>query len=329
MSEHVDTPETAPADLAADEQPLEERVNNRSQRPTSEAFKAFIADRWGPRPDTLPEQAEVAPFAAARREAVSERFPGDRLVLPAGGLKVRSNDSDFRFRPHSAFAHLTGLGTDREPDAVLVLHPRTAEDGSPDGHDAVLYFRPRAERDTEEFYADARYGELWVGVRPSLEEVEAELGLATAHIDELGDALRKDVGADGVRVRVVPRCRRAGRGRGRRGAGVHGPDRRRSTPRSTRPWPRRCRSCGWSRTPGRSSRCARRWPRAPPGSRTSSARCPRPSRTTAASASSRPCSTSAPGARATAPATTPSPPRATTRTRCTGSATTARCTRAT
>ncbi len=204
MSEHVDTPETAPADLAADEQPLEERVSNRSQRPTSEAFKAFIADRWGARPDTLPEQAEVAPFAAARREAVSERFPGDRLVLPAGGLKVRSNDSDFRFRPHSAFAHLTGLGTDREPDAVLVLHPRTAEDGSPDGHDAVLYFRPRAERDTEEFYADARYGELWVGVRPSLEEVEAELGLATAHIDELGDALRKDVGADGVRVRVVP-----------------------------------------------------------------------------------------------------------------------------
>lgn len=186
------------------DQPLEERVENRSQRPTSEAFKAFIADNWGERPSGLPALAEVAPFAAARREAVSALFPGERLVLPAGGLKVRSNDSDYRFRPHSAFAHLTGLGTDREPDAVLVLHPRTGDDGSPDGHDAVLYFRPRAERDTEEFYADARYGELWVGVRPSLEEVEAELGLATAHVDGLGDALRKDVGEDGVRVRVVP-----------------------------------------------------------------------------------------------------------------------------
>ncbi len=186
------------------DQPLEERVENRSQRPTSEAFKAFIADRWGPRPGTLPERAEVAPYAAARREAISAMFPGERLVLPAGPLKVRSNDSDYRFRPHSAFAHLTGLGTDREPDAVLVLHPRSSEDGAAEGHDAVLYFRPRAERDTEEFYADSRYGELWVGVRPSLEEVEAELGLATAHVDELGDALRKDVGADGVRVRVVP-----------------------------------------------------------------------------------------------------------------------------
>ena len=186
------------------DQPLAERVENRSQRPTSQAFKAFIADRWGQRPDALPERAEVAPYAAARREAVSALFPGERLVLPAGGLKVRSNDSDYRFRPHSAFAHLTGLGTDREPDAVLVLHPRTGEDGSPDGHDAVLYFRPRAGRDTEEFYADARYGELWVGVRPSLEEVEAELGLATAHVDGLADALGKDVGEGGVRVRVVP-----------------------------------------------------------------------------------------------------------------------------
>ncbi len=200
MSEHVDASETTPAD----DQPLQERVDNRSQRPTSEAFKAFIADRWEPRPTGLPELAEVAPYAAARREAVSALFPGERLVLPAGPLKVRSNDSDYRFRPHSAFAHLTGLGTDREPDAVLVLHPRAADDERGEGHDAVLYFRPRAERDTEEFYADARYGELWVGVRPSLEEVEAELGLATAHVDELGDALRKDVGEGGVRVRVVP-----------------------------------------------------------------------------------------------------------------------------
>jgi len=181
------------------EQPLSERGSNRSQRPSSAAFKQFIAAGWGPRPQGLPPQAEVAPFAAARREQVSTAFPGERLVLPAGPLKVRSNDSDYRFRPHSAFAHLTGLGTDREPDAVLVLEPLAGG-----GHESVLYFRPRAERDTEEFYADARYGELWVGVRPSLEEVEAELGLSCRHVDELGDALRKDVGPDGVQVRVVP-----------------------------------------------------------------------------------------------------------------------------
>jgi Xaa-Pro aminopeptidase len=140
-----------------------------------------------------------APYAATRREALSASFPGQRLVVPAGVLRTRSNDTDHRFRPHSAFAHLTGLGTDREPDAVLVLEPRAGGDG----HDAVLFFRPRAERDTEEFYADARYGELWVGVRPRLEEVTAQTGIDAAHLDELLDAIAKDLGEDGVTVRLI------------------------------------------------------------------------------------------------------------------------------
>ena len=185
-------------DTKASSQPLEARGSNRSQRPTSEAFKAFIAEGWAPRAEGLPPRSPAADHTPRRRTAISARFPGERLVLPAGAYKVRSNDSDYRFRPHSAFAHLTGLGTDREPDAVLVLDPVA------DAHDATLYFRPRAGRDTEEFYASARYGELWVGARPSLAEVEAELGLACRHIDELPAALGKDVGADGVQVRVVP-----------------------------------------------------------------------------------------------------------------------------
>jgi Xaa-Pro aminopeptidase len=193
--EHVSTPDTPES---RPEQPLSERGSNRSQRPTSEAFRRFIARGWAPRPDVVPERAESAPFAAERRARISAAFPGERLVVPAGALKVRSNDSDYRFRPHSAFAHLTGLGADREPDAVLLLDP------GPEGHHAVLFFRPRGERDTEEFYADSRYGELWVGARPTLAEVEAELGLTCRHVDELPDAVAKDVGPDGVRVRVVP-----------------------------------------------------------------------------------------------------------------------------
>jgi Xaa-Pro aminopeptidase len=163
-------------------------------RPTSEAFKTFMASGWAPRGGGSPPRAEVAPYARARRAAVSAAFPGERVVVPAGGLKVRSNDCDYAFRPHSAFAYLTGLGADREPDAVLVLEPR---DG---GHDAVLYYRPPGERDTEEFYADARYGELWVGARPTLADLEAELDLLARHVDELADAVAKDVGATAVRV---------------------------------------------------------------------------------------------------------------------------------
>jgi Xaa-Pro aminopeptidase len=164
-------------------------------RPTSEAFKAFIAQGWAPRPSELPPRADVARHAERRRAEVSAAYPGERVVVPAGGLKVRSNDTDYVFRPHSAFSYLTGLGADREPDSVLVLEPR--EGG---GHEAVLYFRPRAGRDTEEFYADARYGELWVGVRPSLEELEAELAITARHLDELPEAVKKDLGLLTVRV---------------------------------------------------------------------------------------------------------------------------------
>ena len=179
-------------------QPLADRGSNRSQRPTSEAFRAFISGGWADRAPATTRPADVAPFAAARRERISHLFPGERLVIPAGPLKTRSNDTDYRFRPHSAFAHLTGLGTDQEPDAVLVLHP--TEDG---GHHAVLYFRPAAGRDTEEFFADARYGEFWVGARPTLEDLAVLTGIDTAALAELADALAKDVGPGGVRVRVV------------------------------------------------------------------------------------------------------------------------------
>ncbi len=182
-----------------------ERTGDRSQRPTSAAFKALIAQGWGERP-APPARSAAAPWAAARRERISAMFPGDRLVVPAGPLKTRSNDTDYRFRPHSAFSHLTGLGTDREPDAVLVLEPATtagvAAGGGGSGHEALLLFRPRAERDTEEFWSDARYGEFWVGPRPSLADVEAELGLSCRHIDELGDLLGAPL-PDGGQVRLV------------------------------------------------------------------------------------------------------------------------------
>ena len=165
------------------------------QTPFSDAFKAFIADGWSPSPTELPARLPASVAAEARRERVSAMFPGQRLVIPAGGLKIRSNDTDYRFRPHSAFAHLTGLGTDREPDAVLVLEP------TDDGHDAALYFKPRAPRDSAEFYSDARYGEMWVGRRPSLEEMAALCGIRCVPYAELDEQLSKN--AEETRIRVL------------------------------------------------------------------------------------------------------------------------------
>lgn len=186
--------DTAPAGSTEETQPLTDRGSNRSQRPASQAFRDFIATGWASPGTDLPVRSRAAGYTARRRAALVDAIPGARLVIPAGGLKLRSNDTDYRFRPHTAFAHLTGLGADREPDSVLVIEP----DGA-----GALYFKPRAGRDTEEFYADARYGELWVGARPTLEEVEAELGLECRHIDELPDAAGKDVG-EGLRLLVIP-----------------------------------------------------------------------------------------------------------------------------
>ena len=87
-SDDASTPSSsqeAPQSLAA-------RGSNRSRQPDNQAFRDFIASGWGPRPEGLPSRSEAAPWAAARREALGSLFPGERLVLPAGALKVRNND---------------------------------------------------------------------------------------------------------------------------------------------------------------------------------------------------------------------------------------------
>ncbi|WP_425545960.1 aminopeptidase P family protein [Agromyces neolithicus] len=154
------------------------RNANRSTTPSSEGFKRFIGSGWADRDETLPSAREQASFAAARRAKVSAAFPGQRLIVPAGDMKQRANDTDYPFRAHSAFAHLTGWGSDSEPGAVLVFEPTA------DGHDATVYFRERAGRDSEEFYANPAIGEFWIGARPSLAHVAADLAVATRGLDE-------------------------------------------------------------------------------------------------------------------------------------------------
>lgn len=187
-----------------DSQPLDERVTNRSLRPDSPTFLAWVTSGWAPRGASTAQRSPAAGYAAQRRARLLDRFPGQvRLVVPAGTPKVRSNDTDYRFRPHAAFAHLTGLGAEQEPDAVLTV--------GPDPDDATLYLRPPAGRDTPEFFADASSGEFWVGPRPTLDDMGCVTGVRTADLTDLRDGLAKDVGASrhqhgGVRLLVVPQA---------------------------------------------------------------------------------------------------------------------------
>ena len=167
----------------ADTQATEKQNTNRKQ-PFPQGFLDTISSGWADRPESVPTARAQAAYAATRRDAVSAAFPGRRVVVPAGSLKQRSNDTDYPFRAHSAFLHLTGWADDSQPDSMLVFEPTDA------GHDVTLYFRERADRTTSEFYSDATIGEFWIGPRPSLAGVAADLDLPTAHVDTFvaGDA---------------------------------------------------------------------------------------------------------------------------------------------
>ena len=158
---------------------------NRTTTPRSTTFSEYIGEHWAPRHDPLPEVAPAAAYARQRRAALAAQFAGQRLVIHAGLLKQRSNDTFFPFRPHSAFAHLTGWGSASEPGAILVIDATQLSGDDPAAAADVpctLYFRERAGRDSDEFFANPEIGEFWIGARPSLDQVSALLAIDTEHL---------------------------------------------------------------------------------------------------------------------------------------------------
>jgi Xaa-Pro aminopeptidase len=156
--------------------------------PTPEPLKKFMEQGWAPSPLEGLKKNPVASFAGARRKKLSETFPNKRLIVPAGTFKVRSNDSDYRFRPHTAYSWLSGVnGTDAVPDSVLILEP------SGSGHESLLFIHPRSVREnSDEFYRNVRHGEFWVGRRMTLEETEFAYEISVRHIDTLDDFLSSE-----------------------------------------------------------------------------------------------------------------------------------------
>lgn len=162
-----------------------------------EAYAAFMREGWGERTLDVPRHP-VATYAADRRARLADAFPGERLVLPAGTYKQRANDTDYRFRPDTAHTYFSGNQTS---DAVLVL-----DDG-----EATLYARPRSERDSDEFFRDRQYGELWAGRRPSAREISDSLGVEVKHVQDLpsfdDDRKTRDITSDEDLARVADELR--------------------------------------------------------------------------------------------------------------------------
>ncbi|WP_277439051.1 aminopeptidase P family protein [Streptomyces sp. SPB162] len=175
---------------AAEEQPIKQRKNGLYPEVSDELAELMKSDWADTELHDLRPIAQ-APHAARRRAALSARFPGERLVIPAGNLKTRANDTEYSFRASSEYVHLTG---DQTQDAVLVLEP--AKGGQ--GHDATAYLLPRSSRENGEFWLDGQ-GELWTGRRNSLSEGAQLLGLPCSDVREVVAKLAVATGP----VRVV------------------------------------------------------------------------------------------------------------------------------
>ncbi|MFE0735668.1 aminopeptidase P family protein [Streptomyces sp. NPDC058855] len=184
MAEEL-TPETPEE---TEDQPIKQRKNGLYQG-VSDELAENMKSGWA---DTELRDLTAIPQAertAARRAALSARFPGERLVIPAGKLKTRSNDTEYSFRASTEYAYLTG---DQTQDGVLVLEPVKT------GHRATIYLLPRSDRENGEFWLDGQ-GELWVGRRHSLTEAEQLLGIPAKDVRELPERLKEATGP----VRVV------------------------------------------------------------------------------------------------------------------------------
>jgi Xaa-Pro aminopeptidase len=181
-SDDVDTEDIPHPPDVSEENPESEHWIwvGRHRPPVPRALMELMSSGWAERSDAPAPRHPAAANFAARRRALSQRFAGKTLVVPSGPPKVRSSDTDFRFRPGTDFFWLTG---EMESDSVLVLEP----DG--DGHRATLYVEPPSDRSSHEFFTDARYGEFWIGQRMGLREISEHLGVATAPLAKLPERL--------------------------------------------------------------------------------------------------------------------------------------------
>jgi Xaa-Pro aminopeptidase len=147
-----------------------------------------IGENWDPAP-RMPHPANPsgavssgAASFARNRQAVSAAFRGSLIAVPAGRLKVRSNDTDYPFRAWSGLTWLTGETT---AGTVLVMIPEG------DAHRAVLYVPEYDGPGEAGYFTNRTSGALWVGNVPSAAETAAVLGIETRPAAELSADLAR------------------------------------------------------------------------------------------------------------------------------------------
>lgn len=162
----------------------------------SQELRTSLTSNWAePLPIGASARADGAQWTAQRRQRLSQALPDRRIVVPAGALKTRANDTEYAFRADSSFTWLTG---ETAADAVLVLEPRAGEPS----HDATLYLREYVGPGDIGYFTDRMRGAIWVGGVPGVQDTAALLGLEVRPLSDLS----ADVAAsDGSRqVALLP-----------------------------------------------------------------------------------------------------------------------------
>jgi Xaa-Pro aminopeptidase len=154
----------------------------------------FMLKGWNTKGASLPKVQPNAERHLARRQQLSQRFPGELLVIPTGHRKVRANDTYFRFRPGTDCYYLCGV---MEPDCVLVLIP----DGK--SHQHVLFVEPNPGKTDTTFFTDRNKGELWEGPRFGVPESQTRYGIRCEALGNLQSTLVAAAAAARGRVRFL------------------------------------------------------------------------------------------------------------------------------
>jgi Xaa-Pro aminopeptidase len=164
MSE-TDEPTAEPAD----NEPSDSGATASHDIAMPQGMREALTSNWDAAPP-VPHRsrADAAPYAAARRAAISAALRDRLIVVPAGTLKVRANDTEYPFRASSTFAWLTA---ETAAEAVLVMYP----DGG--GHRSVLYVLEYVGPGELGYFTDRLHGALWVGNVPTPTEVGERLGI--------------------------------------------------------------------------------------------------------------------------------------------------------
>ena len=104
----------------------------------TDAMSEFMKQGWAESPLTGITPHPSIAYTKARRDKLSKQYVGKRLIFPSGSLRVRSNDSDYQFKAHSAFSWFTGIvASDCVPDSLFVMEPTVS------GHERIGNSKPQ------------------------------------------------------------------------------------------------------------------------------------------------------------------------------------------